>query len=128
MSDPNQGDGRQPAPVVNTSNLLSNIPQLVYLLNLGGFVIAVLPLIGLVLAYVNRDRATPLERSHYDFQISTFWRGIVILLAGVVTVFFLVGWLVILFWVIWTIVRNVKGLTALGRQEPMRADIGWGFG
>jgi uncharacterized membrane protein len=128
MSDPNQGGGRQPAPVVDTGNLLSNIPQLVYLLNLGGFVIAVLPLIGLVLAYVNRDRATPLERSHYDFQISTFWRGIVILLAGVVTVFFLVGWLVILFWVIWTIIRNVKGLTALGRKEPMPAGIGWGFG
>ena len=128
MSDSNQGGGRQPAPVVDTGNLLSNIPQLVYLLNLGGFVIAVLPLIGLVLAYVNRDRATPLERSHYDFQISTFWRGIVILLAGVVTVFFLVGWLVILFWVIWTIIRNVKGLTALGRKEPMPAGIGWGFG
>lgn len=128
MSDPNQGRGQQPAPVINTGNLLSNIPQLVYLLYFGGFIVAVLPVIGLVLAYVNRDKATPLERSHYDFQISTFWRGVAMFVVGVITVFFLIGWLVILFWAVWTIIRNVKGLTALSRGEPMAANIGWGFG
>ena len=128
MSDPNQGGGQQPVPVVNTNNLLSNIPQLVYLLFSGGFIFAFLPVIGLVLAYVNRDKATPLERSHYNFQISTFWRGVVILVIGVITVFFLIGWLIILSWAVWTIIRNVTGLSALSRGEPMAANIGWGLG
>lgn len=125
MSDPNQGGGQ---PLVKTDGLPSNTPQLVYLLYFGGFVVAVLALIGLALAYVNRDKANALERSHYDFQISTFWRGLVFLLVGIVTVFFVIGWLIILFWVVWTIIRNVKGLSALGRGEAMRSDIGWGFG
>lgn len=125
MTDANQGGAPPPA---NANNLLSNTPQLVYLLYFGGFVFAVLALVGLVLAYVNRDKATPLERSHYDFQISTFWRGAVMLVVGIVTLFFVIGWLIILFWVVWTVIRNVKGLTALGRGEAMRADIGWGFG
>jgi uncharacterized membrane protein len=30
-------------------------------------------LIGLVLAYSHRDRASPMLRSHYIFQIRTFW-------------------------------------------------------
>jgi len=128
MSDPNHGGANQPVPTANPPGLLNNIPQLVYLLYFGGFIVGVLALIGLVLAYVNRDKATALERSHYDFQISTFWRGLVILLVGIVTAFFMIGWLIILFWVVWTIIRNVKGLTALGRGEAMPADIGWGFG
>ena len=33
-------------------------------------------LIGLVLAYVNRDGAGPRARSHYIFQIRTFWTAI----------------------------------------------------
>lgn len=86
-----------------------------------------LPLIGLVLAYVNRDGASALDRSHYDFQISTFWRGLLILMVGVITAFFLIGWLIILFWAVWTIIRNVKGLSAYGRAQPMPAGLGWSF-
>jgi uncharacterized membrane protein len=109
-------------------NLFTNIPQLVYLLYLVGFVLHPASLVGLVLAVVNRDEASPLERSHYDFQISTFWRGLIIFVVGVITAFFFIGWLVLLFWVVWTIVRCIKGLNTLGRGLPMAPDLGWSFG
>jgi len=40
------------------------------------------PLVGIILAYVNRGEAEPLARSHYDFQISTFWRAVMIVVAS----------------------------------------------
>lgn len=124
MSDTQPGGGPQPPSAAS----LINSPQAVYLLYFGGFLLAVLPLIGLILAYVNRDGASELDRSHYEFQISTFWRGLAILVVGVITAFFLIGWLVILFWAVWTIIRNVKGLSAYGRAQPMPAGLGWRFG
>jgi uncharacterized membrane protein len=129
MSDPNQAPPppSQPQPLIS-GNLFANIPQLVYLLYLLGFIIHPASLVGLVLAFVNRDGASPLERSHYDFQISTFWRGLIIAVVGVVAIFVFVGWLILLFWAVWTIVRCVKGLSNLSRGLPMAADIGWKFG
>jgi uncharacterized membrane protein len=127
VTNTSAGGGPPPPPTPSASSLLQS-PQTVYLLYFGGFILAVLALIGVVLAYVNRDSARPLDRSHYDFQIATFWRGLVILAAGIVTVFIVVGWLIILFWAIWTIVRNIKGLSAFGRGQPMPANVGWGFG
>jgi uncharacterized membrane protein len=108
--------------------LFANVPQLVYLLYLLGFIVHPAALVGVILAVVNRDDASPLERSHYDFQISTFWRGLIIAVVGVVLVFVVVGWLILLLWAVWTIVRCIKGLNNLSRGLPMAADIGWKFG
>ena len=47
---------------------------------------------------------------------------------GIVAAFFVVGWLALLFWVVWAIVRCIKGLTNLSRGQPMPATVGWGFG
>jgi len=122
-SDPNPSQ----KPLIS-SDIFGNIPQLVYLLYLLGFIFHPAALVGVVLAFVNRDGASPLERSHYDFQISTFWRGLIIAVIGVIALFVVVGWLVLLFWAVWTIVRCIKGLTNLSRGLPMTADIGWKFG
>src|SRR6516225_74569 len=122
-SDPNPGQ----KPLIS-GDIFGNIPQLVYLLYLLGFVFHPAALVGLVLAFVNRDGASPLERSHYDFQISTFWRGLIIAVVGVITLFVVIGWLILLLWAVWTIVRYIKGLTNLSRGLPMAADIGWKFG
>jgi uncharacterized membrane protein len=124
MSNPNDSN----PPALISGDIFANTPQLVYLLYLLGFVLHPAALVGLVLAYVNRDGASPLDRSHYDFQISTFWRGLLIAVVGGVTVFFVVGWLVLLLWAVWTIVRCIKGLGNFSRGLPMAGDIGWRFG
>jgi uncharacterized membrane protein len=129
MSNAGEPPGNaKPPPALISGDIFANIPQLVYLLYLLGFIFHPAALVGLVLAFVNRDGASPLARSHYDFQISTFWRGLIIAVVGVVTLFIVVGWLVLLFWAVWTIVRCIKGLNNLSRGLPMPADLGWRFG
>lgn len=128
MNDPNLANPPQPRTPLISGDLFGNMPQLVYLLYLLGFVVHPAALAGLVLAYVNRGEATAVERSHYDFQISTFWRGLIMIVGGAITIFVFVGWLVLLFWAVWTIVRCVKGLSVLSRGQAMAGGIGWGFG
>jgi len=124
----NANETAPPRPPLISGDILGNIPQLVYLLYFVGFVLHPAALIGVVLAFVNRNEGTPLERSHYEFQISTFWRGFVMLAVALILAFFVIGWLILVFWMVWTIVRAAKGLSNLSRGQPMAADIGWGFG
>ncbi len=126
MSNANETTPTRP-PLIS-GDILRNIPQLVYLLYFVGFILHPAALIGVVLAFVNRNEGSPLERSHYEFQISTFWRGCVMLAVGVILAFFVIGWLILVFWMIWTIIRTAKGLSSFSRGQPMAGDTGWGFG
>jgi len=108
--------------------LFDNMPLIVYILYLASFVVAPASLVGIVIAYVKRNEGDAVDRSHYEFQIATFWRGLVIAIVGVVLTFVLVGWLVLLFLAVWMIVRCVKGLNNLGQRKPMPDNAGWGFG
>ncbi len=121
-------DATPSRPPIISGDILGNMPQLVYLLYFVGFLFHPAALVGVVLAYVNRNDASPLERSHFEFQISTFMRGLVMVAFGILLVFFIVGWLILLFWGVWTVIRCAKGLSNLSRGIPMPADTGWGFG
>lgn len=124
---PSQPSTGAPPPLIS-GDIFGNLPQLVYLLYLLGFVVGPAALVGVVLAYVQRAEADPLARSHYDYQISTFWRGLAMIVVGVVTFMVGVGWLVLVGWAVWTIVRCIKGLNNLSRGQAMSPTIGWGFG
>jgi uncharacterized membrane protein len=52
------------------------LPAVVYGLYLLGLLNGLTILVGLVIAYANRDAAGPRAQSHYIFQIRTFWTGI----------------------------------------------------
>jgi uncharacterized membrane protein len=83
---------------------------IIYILYLVGLVVGVTYLIGVIMAYVNRDSGPEWVRSHYRFQIRTFWMGVLYAVIGVVTLFIVVGIFVLLFYYVWLIVRCVKGL------------------
>ena len=57
------------------------LPAVVYGLYLLGLVNGLTILVGLVVAYINLDNAGPRMRTHYDFQIRTFWIGLAIFLS-----------------------------------------------
>ncbi len=57
------------------------LPAVVYGLYLLGLVNGLTTLVGLVVAYINLDKAGPRMRTHYDFQIRTFWIGLAIFLS-----------------------------------------------
>jgi uncharacterized membrane protein len=109
-------------PVVNTSTA-----KLVYILYLAGLIFGITGVIGVVLAYVNKSDAPEWLQSHYRFQIRTFWMGLVYMIVGGILLLVLVGWLVYLFWIIWLIVRCVKGLKFLEQQQPVQNEDSWMF-
>jgi uncharacterized membrane protein len=93
---------------------------LIYVLYLAGLIIGITPLIGLVMAYVYRDGAPYWARTHYHFQIRTFWIGLLYIVIGALTSWLYVGIPILIFWVVWYILRCVKGLKLVsdGLAQP----------
>jgi uncharacterized membrane protein len=103
------------------------IATMIYVLYLAGLVVGITPLIGLVMAYVYRDGAPHWLRTHYHFQIRTFWIGLVFILVGAVTTGILIGFLILVFWLMWYVVRCVRGLKLAGERRPVPNPLTWGF-
>lgn len=92
--------------------------NIIYILYLVSLVTGLTALIGVVMAYVYRNDAPEWVRTHYAFQIRTFWLAFVGALAGSLLSVILIGYLLLLFLAIWLVVRCVKGMQYLGRGEP----------
>jgi uncharacterized membrane protein len=116
----------QPAqPIVSNTQLA----LAVYILYLASYVVGITALVGVIIAHVQiGSTADPMLRSHYQWQIRTFWIGLLYFVIGVVLCFVLVGILVLLFWFVWTVVRTVKGLLALNENRPIANPTSWMFG
>lgn len=63
------------------------LPIVVYALYLLGFTNGLTFLIGLIVAYVNRETAGPINASHYTFAIRSFWLSIWWFLIGLAMFF-----------------------------------------
>lgn len=91
----------------------TNMPMIIYILYFAGFLFGVSALAGLIMAYVQRsDDDDAVLASHYRYQIRTFWFGLLYFIIGILTSFLLVGYLVLLFWLVWTLIRIIKGYSA----------------
>ena len=99
--------------------------NIVYILYLVGIIIGITGLIGLIMAYVNRSSAPEWVQTHYRFQIRTFWIGLLIGVIGVVTSVIIIGWLILLFYVIWLIIRCVKGMGYISKAQPHPNPATW---
>ncbi|MDX1484795.1 MAG: hypothetical protein R3229_09955 [Alphaproteobacteria bacterium] len=99
--------------------------NLVYILYLVGLIVGITSLVGVVMAYVNRGDAPEWVRSHYRFQIRTFWIGLLYGVIGAVTTLILIGWVIILFVVIWWVIRCAKGMKAVGEGREMANAATW---
>ncbi|WP_029408647.1 membrane protein [Thiomicrorhabdus sp. Milos-T2] len=111
----------------NKAEISTTIPTIIYVLYLANFILPFTGLIGVIMAYVNKGEGNFLE-SHYQFQIRTFWIGLLYAVVGVLLTAVFIGWLILLFYAIWIIVRCVKGFKYLGKQEPMPDPTSWMFG
>ena len=99
--------------------------QVIYILYLAGFIIGITPLVGIVLAHVNRGRSPEWIETHYTWAIRTFWIGLLYGLISAVLAFVLIGFLLMLATAVWFILRCIFGLQALGREEPMKNPQSW---
>lgn len=98
---------------------------IVYALYGLGFLTGISALGGLILAYIQRDKADAVTRTHFDFQIRTFWFGVATLVVGMITALVLIGYLIMLWWVVWTLVRVIKGYLALNEGRPVENPRTW---
>jgi len=116
------------------------LPTVVYVLYLVGLLSGGLTvLIGLVIAYANRDRASPRADSHYLFQIRTFWISIAWWVIGFVLLFWGIPFSAILIGIpfvvagaliltasgLWFGLRCILGLVYLSREEPYPRSRAW---
>jgi uncharacterized membrane protein len=87
--------------------------KIIYILYLVGIVFGVTGIIGVIMAYINKTDAPEWLRSHYQFQIRTFWIGLLYMIIGGILTLAVIGYFVFLFWAVWLIVRCAKGLKSL---------------
>lgn len=99
----------------------------VYVLYLIGLFTGITALIGVIIAYIYKSDALNWVESHYRFQIYTFWIGLLCLIVGSILTLVLIGWLVLLAWMIWLIIRVVIGLKYLGQGRPIPDPTTWGI-
>jgi uncharacterized membrane protein len=126
MAEPSTNEPVAPAgrPVVSNYGLV----LVVYILYLVGFLTGITALVGLIVAYLERDKTDQISRSHFQFQIATFWIGLLYLIVGVITTHFAIGALILIWWFVWTTIRCVKGLLILNDGRPIPQPNSWWFG
>ena len=99
--------------------------RVIYILYLVGMVVGITPIVGVIMAYVNRGEAPGWVQTHYQMQIRTFWIGVLYGLISAVTSFIVIGLFLAFLTLIWWIVRCVKGLKALSIAAPYDNPTSW---
>jgi uncharacterized membrane protein len=97
----------------------------VYVLYLAGLAIGITPLVGVVMAYINRGQSEAWVETHYTWAIRTFWIGLLYFLIALILTFLLIGFILFIAVAVWFIVRVVVGLQAVSRNEPMKNPQSW---
>jgi uncharacterized membrane protein len=100
----------------------------IYILYLAGYLTGFTAAAGLIMAYVQSGTSGGYLESHYRFQIRTFWIGLLYLVVGCILSLVLVGWLVLAWWCVWSLVRILRGMIQLNNRQPIRSPMSWGFG
>ncbi|BAK75298.1 conserved hypothetical protein [Pseudogulbenkiania sp. NH8B] len=99
---------------------LNNLTLAVYILQALSLFVGVTAIVAIIINYLKRDdtRGT-LYESHFLWQMRTFWWGLLGLVLGYLTVFLLVGFVILFAVYIWLIYRVVKGFLNLNDGKPM---------
>jgi uncharacterized membrane protein len=101
--------------------------KIIYILYLVGLATGLTLVIGVIMAYINREDPPEWLQSHFRFQIRTFWIGLLYCVIGVILSMVLVGILVLLFAAVWLIIRVVKGFKYLEQRQPVADVETWMF-
>jgi len=74
---------------------------------------------GAVIAHTKSHEVSSLYQSHIDFQIHTFWIGLVIGIVGMLLTIVVIGIPILIGLFIWTLIRCIKGITAANEGRPI---------
>lgn len=123
-------DPQTPPPIEprQTDKWLEPGPQnalVIYILYLVGFIIGITAIVGIVMAYLNRNKAGGFVESHYTWQIRTFWIALLASLVSALLFIVGIGFILMFAVAVWVIIRVVKGLMALNKNEPIADPQSW---
>lgn len=127
-----------PSPPISTSEDRI-LPAVVYGLYLIGLVNGLTILIGVIIAYVCRDKAAPRAETHFTFQIYTFWLSIGFWLLGGAMILFgiplslllvgipivILGGVIVSVVGLWVAVRCIVGLLYVMQGEAYPRPRNW---
>jgi len=105
----------------------TSVAKVIYILYIVGTIIGLTAVIGVVMAYVNKEETDHWLQTHYRFQIRTFWIGLLYFVIGTVTFQLLFGILILVFTFFWMVIRCAKGLKQLENQQPVKNLESWLF-
>jgi uncharacterized membrane protein len=91
----------------------------VYLLYVAGYFTVIPALIGVIIAYVKVDDSDPVLRTHYQFQVRTFWIGLLYIAISIPLCLVLIGFPLLAWWFIWSLIRIVKGTLLVTEHKPI---------
>jgi len=100
----------------------------VYLLYGASYFTGISVLIGVIIAHVKVGDADPMLQSHYRFQIRTFWIGLLYVAIGTPLCLVLIGFPILAWWFIWSLIRIVKGGLLVIEHKPIVNPGSWLFG
>src|SRR5436190_21297086 len=91
----------------------------VYVLYGMGYFYVIPALIGFIMAHAKVNDTDPVLQSHYRFQIRTFWFGLLYIAIGIPLCVVLIGFPILAWWFIWSLVRIVKGGLLVIEHKPI---------
>lgn len=100
---------------------LRSVTLIVYVLQAASFIFGITAIVGVMINYIKReDAAGTLYANHFEWQIRTFWWGLLWGLLGFILIFAVglgfIVWGVAWFWMIY---RVVKGWLKLNDGKPV---------
>ena len=100
---------------------LKQVTMVVYALQALGFLTGgVTAIVAIIVNYVKReDVAGTIYQSHFDWQIRTFWWGLLWGVIGMLLIVVVVGFAVLFVGWVWTVYRVVKGWLKLTEGKPV---------
>jgi uncharacterized membrane protein len=116
--------GSPRTPVVSDTTLAF----IVYILYFVAYFTGITAVVGVIMAHLQVGRGDPFLDTHYRFQIRTFWVGLLYLIVGGILTLVLIGFIILAWWFIWSLIRNVKGVLALNQNQPITNPTSWLFG
>lgn len=97
----------------------------VYYLYLVGILIQFMYIPGIIIAYMYQGKSSEWMKSHYRFQIRTFWISILYLVSSSILIPLFIGFLGYIFIIVWILIRSVQGIRAFNRSQPIAKPATW---
>ncbi len=99
---------------------LVRLATAVYVLQALGLVLPVCLVVAVIIDYVKLpDTAGTWIESHFRWQIRTFWVAVVLMVLGIASFLFVVGYFILLGTCVWVIYRVVKGWLYLNDRREL---------